>query len=440
MKKIILYSTILLTLVACKPELEKFTPSAGDANFSKYVALGNSLSAGYSDGALYIDGQKNSFTNILAQQFKLAGGGEFKIPYMLDNNGVGFLDDGTPVTKRILINKTDCKGITSLAPDFAGMPNLLNLAPIGNQGPFNNLGVPAAKSFHLLTPLLGNPIPVGNPFYRRIASNPGTSTLLGDAVSQNPTFYTLWIGNNDALLYAVKGGEEGPDSITPPAKFNTYLTGILNMLKTTNAKGAIANIPNVTDLPYFTTVPYNALVLTNPADVTGLNAAYSALGITFQLGANPLIIQVGSELPRQIKSNEYILLSTPQDSIKCKGWGSLKPIPGQYVLDENEIGLVQAAIGEYNTTIAAFSNDNANNLAFVDMNGLMKRLTSGINFDGVSLTTKYVTGGAFSLDGIHLTPIGNAYAANEFLRAINAKYNAQIPLVNAGGYGGVKFP
>ena len=44
--------------------------TAGTANFSKYVALGNSLSAGYTDGALFIEGQKNSWTKILSDQFK----------------------------------------------------------------------------------------------------------------------------------------------------------------------------------------------------------------------------------------------------------------------------------------------------------------------------------------------------------------------------------
>jgi hypothetical protein len=32
--------------------------TSGTANFTKYVALGNSLTAGYSDNALFIEGQK----------------------------------------------------------------------------------------------------------------------------------------------------------------------------------------------------------------------------------------------------------------------------------------------------------------------------------------------------------------------------------------------
>jgi len=70
-------------------------PTAGNANFSKFVSLGNSLTAGYSDNALFIDGQKSSYTYILAQQFATVGGGEFKIPFMADNIG-GFKINGVP--------------------------------------------------------------------------------------------------------------------------------------------------------------------------------------------------------------------------------------------------------------------------------------------------------------------------------------------------------
>ena len=36
--------------------------TAGTANFSKYVAVGNSLTAGFSDGALFKEGQLGSWT------------------------------------------------------------------------------------------------------------------------------------------------------------------------------------------------------------------------------------------------------------------------------------------------------------------------------------------------------------------------------------------
>jgi hypothetical protein len=39
------------------------------------------LTSGYSDGALFIEGQKRH-TNIIATQFKAVGGGDFKNPYV----------------------------------------------------------------------------------------------------------------------------------------------------------------------------------------------------------------------------------------------------------------------------------------------------------------------------------------------------------------------
>jgi hypothetical protein len=439
MKKLYILSYIFIFLLsACKPKLDEFTPSAGDANFSHYVAVGNSLTAGYSNGALYKPGQQNSYANILSQQFQTVGGGAFKIPYMVDDLGIGFVGT-TPVTKRVLRNTADCLGNISLSPVLAGTPNLANLGYIGNQGPFNNLGVPAAKSFHLGAPQFGNPLG-GNPFYARFASNPGTSTVIGDAVSQNPTFFTYWIGSNDVLLYAIGGGEEGIDSITTTPVFNFSMNASLTALTSTGAKGAIANVPDITAIPYFTTVPYNGLVLTNSLNVAQLNSVFGAGA--FKLGPNPFIISDSSVGPpfyaRQIKSTEFILLTIPQDSLKCKSWGSMKPIPGQYVLDENEVSLINTATAAYNQAILNFANTY--NLAFVDINQTMKDLRSGLTFEGVTLTTQFVSGGAFSLDGIHLTPRGNAVVANKFIQSINSKYNAAIPMVDVSAYQGVQFP
>ena len=48
--------------------------TAGTADFSNYVAVGASFTAGFADGALFIASQENSFPNILSQQFAAIGG------------------------------------------------------------------------------------------------------------------------------------------------------------------------------------------------------------------------------------------------------------------------------------------------------------------------------------------------------------------------------
>ncbi len=107
---------LLIFISSCKPEVNEFTPSNGNADFTSYVAIGNSLTAGYADGALYTSGQEYGWANILAGQLKEVGGnGKFIIPMMPTEDGVGIAWPGL-VTKLILGYSEDCLGNTSLGP------------------------------------------------------------------------------------------------------------------------------------------------------------------------------------------------------------------------------------------------------------------------------------------------------------------------------------
>ena len=54
----------------------EITAESGSADFTKYVSVGNSITAGLMDAALYESGMKYSFPNLLAAQFATAGGGD----------------------------------------------------------------------------------------------------------------------------------------------------------------------------------------------------------------------------------------------------------------------------------------------------------------------------------------------------------------------------
>ena len=116
------------------------------------------------------------------------------------------------------------------------------------------------------------------------------------------------------------------------------------------------------------------------------------------------------------------------------------PLQDQYVLTEKETAKVTAATAKYNEAITALANQYG--VALVDANAKMVELGkgSGIQFDGVKYTTKFVTGGSFSLDGVHLTGRGYGIIANEFIKAINSKYGSNLPIVNPNKYSGVTFP
>ncbi|HEV7621337.1 MAG TPA: hypothetical protein VGO09_06385, partial [Flavisolibacter sp.] len=263
------------------------------------------------------------------------------------------------------------------------------------------------------------------------------ASILSDAMAQNPTFFSMSVGNDDALAFAIAGGAS--EFITPTANFNASIDAIVGGLTASGAKGVVANIPSISSMPYFTTVPYNGLLL-DQANAAALTAAYTPLGITFNAGPNPFIIEDAAApgQMRQIQAGEMILLTVPQDSIKCAGWGSMKPIPNQYVLIASEINQINDAITAYNSKLKDAAT--AKGLAYVDVDAFMKNVKSGIMYNGVGLSAQFVTGGAFSLDGIHLTPMGNALLANEYIKAINKTYGSTIPQVDATKYKGIIFP
>ncbi|HET6226653.1 MAG TPA: SGNH/GDSL hydrolase family protein [Bacteroidia bacterium] len=445
MNQLFLFAGIIL-LASCKPELDVPSPDKGSLDVSKYVSIGNSITSGFADAALYYNGQVVAYPNLVAEQFKTIGGGNFNQAYV----PVGSVGLGSSLNARYMLGyKTDCKGVSSLSPGPiapSGDPSIF-LTSVAAQGPFNNIGIPGAKAITTVYPGYGNPangLGKYNPFFTRMlnSSEYATASMLSKAAEQNATFFSLFIGNNDVLGFASSGGTS--DAITPSAGspgvgFDASIDAIIGTMTSNGAKGVIGNVPDVTSLPYFTTIPYNGLTL-DATQAAQLTAAYTALGITFTAGSNAFIIQDNTAPGgmRKIKSNELVLLNTPQDSLKCAGWGSQKPLANMYVLTEAEINLIQAAVSAYNAKLRAVAN--AKGLAYVDVNQFMATVKKGIAYNGITLNTTFVSGGAFSLDGVHLTPRGNAMLANEFIKSINSTYGSTIPQVDVTKYGGVLFP
>ncbi|MBW1294618.1 G-D-S-L family lipolytic protein [Aquimarina litoralis] len=508
MKNNIKYLAVLaLGLVACEPEFDNPIDEAGvytsgEADFSNYVALGNSLTAGFADNALYITGQENSYPNILSQQFELAGGGDFTQPLMADNAG-GALLGGTQILGNRLVLAVDADGNPGPATYTGAMPTTEISNNLG--GSFNNMGVPGAKSYHLAAPGYGNVAGVAaglaNPYFARFASA-AEATVIGDAVAQNPTFFSLWIGNNDILSYATSGGvgedhnitgnidpsTYGSTDITNSNTFASVYSNLVAALTANGAKGVLLNLPSVTSLPFFTTVPTNAVPLDAPtANVLNTQfAAYNNLvlpglvqasvitaaeaaqrQINFVAGQNFVTI-VDEDLTdvtaiiqgppfnldpqtagllgqlRQATSSDLIpLTSLGNIGVDLTGDGTLitgvsVPLGDADVLTVAEQTAVANAQAAFNTTIGqlAFAND----LAFVDVKSLLQQAANGgIPFDAGLVTSDFVTGGGFSLDGVHPSPRAHAIVTNAVLEAIESKYGATLPSVNPGDYGTVTF-
>ena len=441
-----LFLTFLLNVfTSCEPELKGPSIKTGEMNPSVYIALGDDFTAGYMDGALYHEGQKNSFPFIISQQFLLTGEYFFSQPWM-DENSVGIGNSGK--SKSVLGYATDCLGASSLKPvpyAAAGDQNALNTNLFPASGPFNNMGVPDLKIIELSKQGYGNTA-LGsgnyNPFFARFASDPLITSVADDATILMPTFFSIFAGTNDVLVYALKGGAS--NFISPPnggagVGFDGSLADVISKMKINNGKGVIGTIPDVLDFPYFTTIPIDGLTL-DSANAALLNAIYNPMGIYFQIGKNHFTIEDTSEVfgVRQIKPGEYILLNIPLDSVKCFKMGSVYPIPNRYVINQNEALQIKNAITAYNIIINNLAQQNG--LAVADIHQFFKNLKSGIVCNGISLNSTFVSGGAFSLDGIHLNPRGNALLANEFLKAINLKFGSNYPMVDPTKFKGIIFP
>ncbi|MGC4128969.1 MAG: SGNH/GDSL hydrolase family protein [Bergeyella sp.] len=483
MKKIVIstFALALFTATSCSDtdfdqDVNDVVVTSGEADFSRYVALGNSLTSGYRDNALYLSGQVESYPNMIAAQMKLAGGGNFLQPLM--PNDVGGFTNLTGFTGKLTLQVVN-GALSPVASDAAAALDI-----VSSGGPYQNLGVPGAKSFHLGVAGYGNPaglsVGLANPYYVRFASS-ATSSVLSDALSQSPTFFSLWIGNNDVLSYATSGGTGtdqtgntnpatyGSNDITDPTVYASVINNYVTALTANGAKGVIANIPNVTSIPFFNRVPAKPIAGLSAEQVTQLNTGYAsynaglaqvkAAGYISETEYNQRLIKfevstangavcvdkdltnlsaIGLPSYRQTTSEDYILLTA--SSVLPQGGGTASPLGDQYVLTKTETAKVLTATAAYNTSLKAIAD--AKGLAFVDANAKMVELSSssGILFDGVKYTATFVTGGSFSLDGVHLTGRGYAIVANEFIKAINAKYKSTLPLVNPNSYSGVTFP
>jgi len=383
-----------LTLALLVPAAVFAQPDTGSANFTRYVAIGDSLTAGFQSGSLVVTGQRNSY------------------PFLIYRQATGL----TTGFEQPLVSEPGLPGqlqLTSLAPlviapkSGSGTPTNLNVPR-----PYNNLAVPGARLRDVLVTHTGG--------LHDLVLRPSAfqnTTALQQAVLYSPTFATIWIGNNDVLAAATSGVVIEGVTLTPVTQFETDFRTLVTTIASTNAKMAIATIPDVTVIPFVNTV---SRFLVNPA-------------------TNQPVLVNGQPVPLigpngPLTSSDRVLLTATAELQKGNGvpvalGGSGKPLPDTAFLTGDEIAAISARVQAYNNIIRTVANERG--AALVDTNALLTQAALGrIGVGGITLTPAFLTGGIFSYDGVHPTAIGYAVIANAFIEAINAKFDGEIPLVN----------
>ena len=449
-KQIVFVCLLGITLTSCKPKENLLPNSPGEINLQQFVAIGDGNTAGYMDDALYQYGQQNSLGAILQTQLQLVGAGEIYNPLMGSAN-IGA--NSSLLSKLILGYKTDCLGATGLSPvRFAQQGEALTASVYSSQNKYSNFGVPGLRMIDMVSTSFGNiNLPQHNAFFARMSKDqfnlPGSGNY--SSVQENifdggyPTFCSIYLGIEDVLPYARSGATQNsmsPLAGFPGLGFEESLTQLCGQLYSQNVKAVVGTIPDITQMPYFTTIPYNGLNL-DEANAASLNQIYGPLGFSFTVGSNSFMIEdpaAGAFGVRPMVEGELILLSAPLDSIKCHQYGSVYPLRDEFVLTLAELQEIRNQILAYNQVIRQHSNFYG--FAIAETADFYKKLNDGFVYNGVTMSAKFVSGGAYSLDGIHLNPKGNALLANVFITAINKTFKATIPLANALFYSSTYFP
>jgi lysophospholipase L1-like esterase len=364
-----------------------FAVDTGSANFTKYVALGDSLTAGFESGSINRRFQENSYPALI---FRQATG-----------RTTGF--------EQPLVSEPGLPGILRLnsllpSPSIGPTPGQGSPVNLNLQRPYDNMGVPGARLHDLLTKTQSTSATDPTDLILRHLG----FTQLQQGLSFPPTFVTLWIGSNDALAAATSGIVIDGVTLTTAEQFDAEYRAVAAAIASTGAKMAVANIADVTSIPFVTTIS-RFVVLPNGQTIT-------------LLGPNG-----------PLQAGDFVLLTATAEIAQGRGLpagiGTGQPLSDSAVLSAAEAAAIQDRINHYNATITAVANERG--AALVDAKAALHQLaTTGVNVGGITYRSSFLTGGTFSYDGVHPTPFGYAYVANLFLDAINSKFGGDIPLVD----------
>lgn len=384
----------VLILVAA---LGTAAPAGAQTNFTSYVALGDSLTAGFSNASLVETHQRRSYPALLARQAAVSA---FEQPLVSE--------PGIPPELTLVSLIPPVVSATATSP---GAPLRLDLPR-----PYNNLGVPAATVVDLLTRMTD-----GGGYHDLVLR--GLGTALQQGLSLRPTTVTLWTGSNDVLVATLAGRAVEGVTMTPVAAFRAAYQSVVDALKASGAFVVAANVPDVVATPFVTTIQP---IVVNPATgvpvrVNGQTVAL--LGPTGPLPANSLVTLAAA--PLLLKG----------DGIPTELGGTGRGLPDEVILDLAEAAAIRERVGQYNQVIAEIGQGAG--VPVLDVHAFFaEAATRGRVVGGVTLTSAYLTGGMFGYDGVHPSDLGYALIANEWIRLINSR-GGQLPEVDLGPYFGV---
>lgn len=362
------------------------------ADFSRLVVIGDSLSAGYQNNSLLDTQQVNGYANLIARRARV------ELPHPL------IAYPGIPNVLRLI----DVGPPPVIVPESG-----ISTGRIDPTLQVRNLAVPGARVQDVLTtrPDARDGI---NTLTDIVLGLPAFVPNVGDGVARSqiefaeelkPSVVLLWIGNNDALGAALAAD---PALLTSQADFERAYEEVARRVRATGARTVVANIPDVTVVPYLTSAAEVALLFKLPPAF-----------INARLG---------------IASGDYVTPAAFPLVTAILAGASTAQLPPNTVLTRAEAATIRERVAGFNRFIARQAQRNG--FALADINKLLNRIDRFgypvvlTNPFEIRLLTTTFLGGLFSLDGVHPTNTGYAIIANEFIHQLDSRFNARLLPVN----------
>ncbi|MEF2279881.1 GDSL-type esterase/lipase family protein [Deinococcus sp. YIM 134068] len=265
-----LLSLSVLLLGSCAPFRAGQDTTGPATPFTRYVALGDSITAGFQSGGLTAASQRAAYPTLLGER----GGLDVPMPEVND--------PGCPPP----VGVAGTKNCTLRQPGV--------VSPV--------VAVPGAKVGDVLSSTdtaVTDPDPqlYDAALYRAILG-PGT-TQLEAALARRPLFATVWIGNNDVLLPTLRGR---PDQATPLDRFRTDYAAMVDRLRAGGVRYLVLmTVPDVTRVPAL--IPARLLRLRGLVDAScqGQEVYFGTVVIGRATQASPL----SCSAPEALTAAEY---------------------------------------------------------------------------------------------------------------------------------------
>jgi hypothetical protein len=385
-------------------------PAAAQVDMSKLVWLGDSEGAGFSSGCLTKRVQVDSPGAVIAR----ANGADFQQPIINDPGQGG------------------CMVLTSLAPSFSYEPSTGTPANLALPRPYNNLAIPGCAAHDVLYATTGADKGGCSALIDLVLRNSTfkIGSQVDQAVSLAPTFVILANFGNDYLGAVTSGTVIDGVTVTPVASFAADTNAALAKLKARQPNGVVTGVVDVTNIPFTTTLPPfltsgGKLVLVGGQPIPLLGPKGCPTGVSAcPIPANTLVtLNAAGYLPSGFGIPCAVAPTLPNCNKPLPASALDASHPGCLIYAADVAFLKQRGL-DYNAATKAAAA--ANGYKYYDPNDLLARMKAGFDYGGATVSAAYLTGGAFSYDGFHLTPIGYALLADDIIKFINTSFPATL--------------